>query len=153
MTLRYVVDCGVVVKWFLPEADNDRALLLHDALTSGVSELLAPDLLPIEFANVLWKRRNELDDSTSDEMIHDILDLDLRISPSHNLLPAALAIARLHGCTVYDSLYLALAEANSIDLITADVRLYNAVKDRLSFVRLLAEFTLPLPPVESPAER
>jgi len=29
MTLRYVIDCGVAIKWFLPEEDSDRALHLH----------------------------------------------------------------------------------------------------------------------------
>jgi len=150
MTLQYVVDCGVVAKWFLPEADSDRALLLRDALTSDECELLAPDLLPIEFANVLWKRRAELDESTSSEMIRDLIDLDLRITSSQGLLPTALVYARSHGCTVYDSLYLALAAANSIELITADTRLYNMVKDRLHFVRILSEFTLPAMPMVFP---
>ena len=65
MTLRYVIDCSVVVKWFLPEADSDRALLLRDALMSDNCELLSPDLLSIEFTNVLWKRRTEVDESTA----------------------------------------------------------------------------------------
>ena len=152
MTLRYVIDCGVVIKWFLPKADSDRALHLRDALISGECELLAPDLLPIEFANVLWKRRAELDRSTSSEMIRDLLDLDLTIAPSQNLLAAALDVARSHNCTVYDSLYLALAAANSIELITANAKLYHSIKERLRFVRLLNEFTLPAPPIVSPAE-
>jgi len=152
MTLRYVIDCGVAIKWFLPEEDSDRALHLHDALTSGECELLAPDLLLIEFANVLWKRRAELDQSTSSEMIHDLLDLDLTITPSQNLLAAALDVARSHNCTVYDSLYLALAATNSIELITADAKLYRSIKERLQFVRLLNEFTLPAQPIVSPTE-
>jgi predicted nucleic acid-binding protein len=45
-----VVDASVALKWALEEPGSDRARLLSSA------RLEAPDLLPIECANVLWKK-------------------------------------------------------------------------------------------------
>jgi predicted nucleic acid-binding protein len=55
---RYVVDASVAVKWFVPEIHSAEAL----RLLSLYCELLAPDLLPSEFGNILWKktRRGEI---------------------------------------------------------------------------------------------
>jgi predicted nucleic acid-binding protein len=49
---------------------------------------------------------------------------------SSDLLPLALQIAILHGRSVYDSLYVALAVEASTELITADERLANALAAR-----------------------
>ncbi len=35
-----VVDTGVVVKWFLPEVDSDRALVLRENFQAGTINLL-----------------------------------------------------------------------------------------------------------------
>ena len=45
-----VVDASVAIKWVVSEHDSDRARLLSNA------RLEAWDLLPIECANVLWKK-------------------------------------------------------------------------------------------------
>jgi predicted nucleic acid-binding protein len=42
---------------------------------------------------------------------------------------------RLYGRSVYDSSYLALAEQEGVDLITADERLLNSVQKDLPWVR------------------
>ncbi|MES1021776.1 hypothetical protein ABN584_02585 [Gloeocapsa sp. BRSZ] len=41
---------------------------------------------------------------------------------------------------VYDALYLALAQVNSANLVTADPRLYNSVALELDFVEYLANY-------------
>jgi len=53
-----VVDASVAVKWFLPEPDAEPAV----ALLRAGHRLIAPDLLWIEVASVLWKvvRRGSL---------------------------------------------------------------------------------------------
>jgi predicted nucleic acid-binding protein len=54
------------------------------------------------------------------------------------LLPRALEIATLARRSVYDSLYIALAEREGCELVTADQRLYNSVKSQFPFVVDLA---------------
>ena len=52
----YVIDAGVVVKWFIPEADSDIARQLLDRYRQGLDSPIAPDLLISECANVFWRR-------------------------------------------------------------------------------------------------
>jgi predicted nucleic acid-binding protein len=49
-------------------------------------------------------------------------------------------LARKYQRSIYDSWYLAVAEANGRAFWTADAKLYNAVKEWLPFVRWLGEY-------------
>jgi predicted nucleic acid-binding protein len=49
-------------------------------------------------------------------------------------------LARKYQRSVYDSWYLALAEELGSEFWTADQKLYNAVKDRLPFVKWLGDY-------------
>ena len=53
----------------------------------------------------------------------------LTVHPSAPLFEAALEIAMRTGRTVYDSQYVALAVQIGCRLVTADEKLYNALKD------------------------
>ncbi|KAA0683038.1 type II toxin-antitoxin system VapC family toxin [Roseomonas genomospecies 6] len=57
-----VADASLVVKWVVAEEDSDKA----KAVGLGRA-LLAPDLLLVECANILWKhqRRGEIDQGTA----------------------------------------------------------------------------------------
>ena len=137
-----VVDTCVVVKWFLPEVDSDRALMLRESFQAGAINLLAPDLLLIEFANVLWKQRQALDLEEAGRILVELRTWDLDLIASDKLLDDALRLAYEYQRTVYDALYLALAQQEGCDLITADERLYNAVKNRLPWVKGLHNLPL-----------
>jgi predicted nucleic acid-binding protein len=123
-----VIDASVAAAAFFPEPHTAAARAL---LVSGC-ELHAPDLIYAEIANVIWKRRRrgELDEAEAADLLTDVLGLPLRITPSEELLAAALQLAMARGRTVYDCLYVALAAANRNVLITADKRLTNALADR-----------------------
>ena len=49
--MKLVVDASVAIKWLRPEPGSREAR----ALVTADIELLAPSLLPIESANVLWR--------------------------------------------------------------------------------------------------
>jgi predicted nucleic acid-binding protein len=123
--VRVVVDAAVAVKWFVPEIHATEAARL---LEPG-HELLAPDLLMPEVGNVLWKkvRRGELLSEEARQVLRGLSAVPLEVHSSSRLLPAALEIAVATGRTVYDSLYLALAEGSRCRLVTADRRLVNAL--------------------------
>jgi predicted nucleic acid-binding protein len=57
---------------------------------------------------------------------------------SIDLLPRALEIAGQSRRSIYDSLYVALAEREQCELITADQRLFNALRGRFPFIVDLA---------------
>lgn len=123
----YVVDASVAVKWYLPEEHSQQAtsLLTPDAV------LWAPDLIYVEVGNVFWKRvqRGELDHERARIFLSDFLASPLRIEDSPFLLEKAWDIATRYGRSVYDSLYLALADKLGVPMVTADLRLYNAMQD------------------------
>ena len=120
-----VVDASVAIKWFLPEPDAEPAV----ALLRAGHRLIAPDLLWIEVASVLWKvaRRGSLTAEEAERMISDAAAFPVEIIDSGMLLTEALRIATATDRTVYDSLYVALAVRQDAVMVTADERLVNAL--------------------------
>ena len=91
--------------------------------------LHAPDLIYAEVANVVWKRhrRREIDDDEALDILADLLDLPLEITPSDLLLRVALEMAVRTKRTVYDCLYVALAVQRKTVMLSDDQRLVNAL--------------------------
>jgi predicted nucleic acid-binding protein len=122
---RYVVDASVGIKWFVPEIHSDaaRRLLLEDNI------LLVPDLFFPEVGNILWKRVRRGEDTPAivKQTLAEFNTVPLEIYDSQPLTPAALEIALQNNRTVYDSLYLALAILNQCSMVTADLKLFNAL--------------------------
>jgi len=123
-----VVDASIACKWFLPEADADRA----QRLLSGRYHLLAPDLLWTEVASVVWKsaRRRLISPDDARRIVRDAITFPVETHPCEPLLPAALDLALHHDRTVYDALYLALAARESATFVTEDARLVRGLGSR-----------------------
>jgi len=126
--MRHVVDASVVAKWFLPEAYKDKAeQLLRDFLDEKV-ELTAPDLIVSEVGSLLWKRSMKLKDISpiqAGEIYVNFLALNLPLRPSPTIATAALKLATDKNHSIYDMLYIALAEQSACELVTADEKLMN----------------------------
>ena len=120
------MDASVAAKWLLPEIHSEAA----HRLLGGGRKLLAPDLLGAEVGNVLWKRwrRGELTAETVAAMLRDFRRLPLTLFPSDLLFEAAWEIAHALRRSFYDSLYLALAMSYRCPLVTADLKLWNALR-------------------------
>jgi len=133
---RYVLDASVAVKWHLASAAEPllaEADMVLRAYVAGEAELIVPELFFAEFANVFWKaeRQGRCEAQTSRRALRSIVAFGLESAPTVPLLPDAAGIARIHGCSVYDGLYLAVAVERSATLITADRRLVEAVSPHL----------------------
>lgn len=118
-----VVDASVAAKWLVAEPGSDTARRVLE----GPGPLIAPDLLIAEVGNVLWKKvaRRAITRRHAREAVIWLPELFDRLFDSAALAPRALEIAIEHGATVYDSLYVALAEAAGGEavLVTADAGL------------------------------
>ena len=124
---RFVVDASVAIKWFVPEVHQEAARRL---LREGF-ELLSPDLIRAEVGNVLWKkwRRGELSAGGGGAILRGFGGFPLRIRTSESLMESAWAVAERFGRSFYDGLYVALAVETESSLVTADSRLYNALRE------------------------
>jgi predicted nucleic acid-binding protein len=132
---RLVVDASVAIKWLLPEENSEAAA----RLLSGSWSLQAPDLLWAESGNILWKkwRREELAAEAVPDLIADLKRFPLRIYPSEPLCHLAWDVARRFSRSFYDSLYVALSVSTSCSFVTADLRMYNALRGATPELNLL----------------
>lgn len=138
-----VVDTSIAIKWAIKEDDSNIALaLLNDWTDRGII-VLAPTLLAYEATNVLHRQVRKGTLSLADarkaltEIILDLIDFD--ISYDSSLHTRAMQIAHQFGLpATYDAHYLALAESQECELWTADLRLWDAIKEKLDWVRWMA---------------
>ena len=135
----YVIDAGVVVKWFIPEVDSAKAHQLLERYLQGVDTPAAPDLLIAECGNVFWRRcrQGDITPDEATESLADLLTLNVPLIPATSLVQSALSLALQHQRTVYDALYLALAQERNCDLITADERFFHALSSQFPQLQLL----------------
>jgi len=120
-----VLDASVVVKLFFEEKDSKAA----EQCVAQAEELLAPDLVWVETANVIWKRqrRGDLTADAASDIARSILALPVVTHPAADLVPDALELAMQLDRTVYDCLYLALAVKTKSVMITGDKRLVSSL--------------------------
>jgi predicted nucleic acid-binding protein len=130
--MRYVLDASVAIKWVLPEVDQDRATLVRERARRGDLELIAPDHFPVEVAHALTKaqRRGLIRDPEVWCRLSDVLRYGPELHPSLPLLFPATAIAVAARIGVHDCLYVALAEREGCELLTADDRLRRNLPGR-----------------------
>lgn len=142
MSSRLVIDSSVVVKWYVAEHDSAEAAVMFSMWMNDDIELFAPDLLPIEVGNILWKKQRigAMTPIQAQKTTSTITALNIPWSDSHELLPQAISIAIKHDRTVYDSIYLALAIQLGCPFVTADDRLANAVAAHIPNVIKLSDW-------------
>ncbi len=126
MIASVVVDASVAVQWLIPESTSPQALLI----LQRVPYIASPDLVYAEVGNAIWKRvqRGEISPSLGKQLVKEFLYIPIECHPAKELLPQAWEWATTIGATVYDALYITLAEKMDIPLVTADTRLYNLLK-------------------------
>lgn len=120
--MTFVVDASVALKWFF--ADEPQAAEAFAVVRDG-AVLIAPNLVIAETCNAAWRSaRLGLIEHVAVAEIAAILPrfFDELISAAI-LAPRGVAIAAQLDHPVYDCLYIALAEARQIPLVTADARL------------------------------
>lgn len=115
-----VVDASVAAKWVVEEDHSTKAALLLEFDTRH-----APDHWLAEAVNVLWSKvfHGDLTAADADERMTVLLRAPVITAPVVSLMPRAFAISVAHAVTIYDSLYVALAEQLNIPMVTADERL------------------------------
>jgi predicted nucleic acid-binding protein len=139
---KLAIDASTAAKWQLseePEADRAREML-RDYAAEQVG-FVAPKIWHYEIANIINKAVNtrRLTEGEGQQACEALQALDIEFLDWP--VPAeAYRLARTYQRSVYDSCYLAAAQINGIELWTGDRELYNAVKNRLSFVKWIGDY-------------
>lgn len=121
-----VIDASALMRLFIPDGPIPQGLeAFFHGVESGRNMALAPELLMVEAASVIHKKRRLglLSDQEGMFLLTDVLRMPVRLFPHPPLLPLAYELAGQHSQTVYDSLYLALAVKKGADIFSADATL------------------------------
>lgn len=143
ITRTYVVDASVALKWYLDDEEyihNARKILRNYG--DRKIEIIVPDFFLVEVGNALnvAVRRGRLEAGKAFDYFQHILELDIPVMGCSGFLVSAWEFAREYDRSVYDSLYVAMADTLNHDFCTGDKKLYNALRDRLTWVRWIGDY-------------
>lgn len=140
--MSWVLDANVAVKWVLQEPQSSVA---EEFLAQ---DLLAPELLLVECANVFWHKvsQREMDAAVAEIALRGIFAVGIEFVADEALLIRALSMAHQIRHPVYDCLYAALAELRGAPMVTADekfARVYRTKRllEAPAKILLLSEVT------------
>jgi predicted nucleic acid-binding protein len=138
--MKYVLDASVAAFWVLRNPLMPKALRLRDEYKRQVHELIAPTHFPLEIANGLTKaeRQDLIPAGDARPLIQDLLNTPPVLHAVEPLFYPAVDISSQTRSAFYDCLYVALAEREGCELITADQRLVNNLRTRFPFIQDLA---------------
>jgi predicted nucleic acid-binding protein len=134
-----VLDASVAIKWYIPEplaADARRFM-------SPGFRMHVPAFFAAECGNTIWKKvaqRRELDRDRGREILGELAAYPMQVHETGALVILAYDLA--HGVgdpklAVYDFVYLALAVALDVRLVTADRVFHDAIRPTMLGHRLL----------------
>lgn len=118
-----VVDASAVIEVLLR---SERAARIEERILSAGETLHAPHLLDLEVAQVLRRycASGEIEPERAEEAMDDLAAFPITRYP-HNLFLRRIWELR-DNMTACDAIYVALAEALSVPLVTCDARLASA---------------------------
>jgi len=130
---RFVDDASIASKWHLrDEAYIDGAEDILQSYLSGQISLIAPDVMRYEVSSAIRKcvRTRHLTNEQARIAIAHFLSLRIPNIGDDDIIVMAFEFTVRFNCSMYDGVYLALAEAIGCPLIDADDRLCGAINGR-----------------------
>jgi predicted nucleic acid-binding protein len=130
-----VIDASVAVKWYLTESGSSEAVRLR----SDGTELIAPATITLEVYNALWNavRRKRAVPATLELGERTLPNLPWVLVGVDQLFARAAQLSRARQHSIFDCLYVALAERQSVPLVTADLRLFEIARRTRTPARML----------------
>ncbi len=126
-----ILDASILLRAFFPDEAQEQAQRLLAAHVTGETPLHAPTLLTCEVSNAVWQaeRRGRITSEQAGQILEAIDGLRIRLHPV--AWDEMLVFSRRFDRSTCDAAYLALAEQLGEPFITADARLYHAVRAHL----------------------
>jgi predicted nucleic acid-binding protein len=138
--MKAVLDASVALKTVLIEPDSAKAKQLRDDFQKRLHEFLAPDVFEIEIAHALTRaeRQGRIPVGQAIILWSDVLSTRPDFHPYSALTPRAIDISSAMRVGVYDCLYVALAEREGCELVTADDKLVRKLQPTFPFIIALS---------------
>ena len=123
--MKLILDSSVAFKSIVVENHSDLAIRLIEDYRSGIHELIAPDILPIEVGHALTRAERTGRISTTDGFVLwcGMMADCPKLFPSLTLMPRAYELSSSARLGIYDCLYVALSEHEDCEIVTDDSRL------------------------------
>ena len=134
------VDANFVV--FLVQAASETSpfIVLWDEWQERSHQIIAPTLFGYEVTNVFHRMSvaGQILPQEAEQLLEEALNLGIILYGDRNLHSSASALAKsLNLRAAYDAHYLALSERFNAEFYTSDKRLFNSVKDTISWIHLV----------------
>ena len=120
-----VVDASIVMAWLFDDEEEPRADEILELLVEDGA--IVPHLWHLETRNTLLvaERSGRLSNEEVEERLDALMGLPIRTNQEPNF-QSAFDLAKAHGLSFYDALYLELAMREDADLATLDHALNRA---------------------------
>lgn len=136
-----ILDTSVVVKWFTPEEDKEKARSLLKDFYNDEIVIIFPALLFYELGNVLINKRISI--GTVSEIMIKLQKLcslglvveDIGLKWFKKIYQNSVE----YSLTFYDAAYITLLQNKDGHFVTADTKLFQKVNKAFSNVKLLSE--------------
>jgi predicted nucleic acid-binding protein len=134
--MKYVLDANIALKWVLAEPDSAKARQLRDDFQAAFHDLLAPDVFEVEVAHALTRAERQRKIAVGQAAIlwSDVMSTPPRLDRFGPIMPRAIDISSRSRQGVYDCLYVALAEREKCELVTADDKLVRNLQPHFPFI-------------------
>ena len=136
-----IADASVLLCAVFPDESQAQAQALLRDHAAGYERLKAPTLVVYEVTNAVWQaeRRGRISRTQADQILQAAAGLEIELLPLD--WGESLPLARRFNRSAYDAAYLSLADRLNERLITADERLYNAVRSKLKWVEWIGNYS------------
>ena len=140
--MKYVIDSSVAFKWVITEQFDVEARTLRDEFRADLHELLAPDIFTTELSHALTRAERQRRISLGQALAHwlEVMSTPPQLFPAVPLTIQAIGISSRMRIGVYDCLYVALAEREQCEFITADNRVVKNLQATFPFIVPLSSY-------------
>ena len=138
--MKYVLDASVAICWVIPRPLTPKAVRLRDEYRRQIHELLAPAVFIDEVAGALTKAERQKDIAVGQAapLFVKVMNSPPILIPHAPLIARAIDISSRTRSAYYDCVYVALAEREACELVTADQKSINNLAPYFPFIVPLA---------------
>lgn len=143
MADRIVIDASVALKWqFRDELETEQAIQMLADFIDGRIELISPTLFAYEIVNAVHIAvvKERIPEKEGLDAINDILSVGIRLIDFTEFVESTFNRAQGYKRSAYDCAYLSLAEREGCPMFTADKRLFNALKDKVKYIKWVGDY-------------